>query len=225
MGLRFDNSERKMYAVNSENIVKKEMEKLGLPENTVAEIMGFHGGVLGMVPREVWDWECQPLCRDPKSPACDVVDVSGEDSCFDEISSFIRNGNWSLHSKYLKCGGTRGEGYFISIKVNKKNIRDVINGGAVVDFVYTTRAGKAKRVGLAKITGYRKGVVELTETEYSNSVPKTSKHRCALSSFEHLGVAASYKFVEYERDYEWENGTPTFWENDSDDSLAEAAFL
>jgi hypothetical protein len=180
---------------NSENIIGKSLEKSGLPENAVAVIMGFHGGVLGMVPREVWDWECQPLSRDPKSIPYEVGDVSGEGFCFDEISGFIRKGNWSLFREYLEFGSIRCDGYGLKIEVNEKNIRAVISGGAKVDFNH------AKIEGKAKIAGYRGGVVELAETEYRSKVPKvpkTAKHRFALSSFKSLEVIATYKIVRYE---------------------------
>jgi hypothetical protein len=42
------------------NIVEMEFEKLDLPENVIAEVMSYHGGVYGMVPREVWDEKCMP---------------------------------------------------------------------------------------------------------------------------------------------------------------------
>jgi hypothetical protein len=218
MGLRFDNSTRKMFAINSENIVEKEMEKLGLPENTVAEIMGFHGGVHGMIPREVWDWECPPLRRDPKSTPYEVEDVSGVYFCFEDISRFIRKGNWSLSSEYVDFGSGVCEEYFITIEVSEQNIRDLVNKPVEVDFKHATREGHAK------IMGYRNGIVELKESRHRKGVRKTSKHRRALNSFKRLEVIVSYKFVEYDKGYD-SDSDDTPLSPDIFDGIGEDAFL
>ena len=189
--------------MDSENIVEKEMEKLGLPENTVAEIMGFHGGVHGMIPREVWDWDSPPLRRDPESMPYEMGDVSGMYFRFEDISRFIRNGNWSLSSEFVDIGSGGCEEYLITIEVSEQNIRDLVNNFVEVDFKLAGREGRAK------ITGYQNGIVELKESERRKGVRKTRKHLCALSSFKRLEVTASYKFVEYNESYD----------SDSDDTL------
>ena len=200
---------------NSENIVKKEMEKMGIPDNAVAEIMSFHGGVHGMVPREVWDWECLPLHRDPRAASYDMVDVSSMHFNFYEIANVIRNRNWSLFSEYVDLATASYEEYSISIKIGEQNIRDLINRAVEVDFEHATREGQAK------ITGYRKGIVELTETRYRNGVRKTSKHRCALSRFKRLEVIANYKFVEYEKGWDTESDEDTLLSPDTFDGFEE----
>lgn len=94
----------------TQTIVGMEFEKLDLPENVVAGIMSYHGGVYGIIPREVWDCECMPqsLLEEEWRHSADLLEF-GEDfhtlgpilynkwfGQFEKIKDLIRPENWCI---------------------------------------------------------------------------------------------------------------------------------
>ena len=81
-------------------MVELEFEKLDLPDNAVAEIFAFHGGVYGMLPREVWDESCMPQSM-PHETNNHITMLSTEfNDHMSLINHLIRKDNWGMDSSY-----------------------------------------------------------------------------------------------------------------------------
>ena len=113
-------SKKNVNNYNSESLQNLELQKMGIPENVVDQIMGFHGEIYGMFPNEVIDSKCLN---------------------FEEIKKYIRNNNWKLK---LETSGGRGGSWgthYIIINVVKNMIDDIIKDGTFVSFSYPTKYG------------------------------------------------------------------------------------
>ena len=77
----------------TKNIVEIGFESLDLPDNVVADIMGHHGGIYGMLPREVWDENCLPT----ENILCYPVIRDSFKNEFQKIQDLIRPNNWEMH--------------------------------------------------------------------------------------------------------------------------------
>jgi hypothetical protein len=113
----------------SENIVKKEMEKIGIPDNAVAEIMGFHGGVYGMVPREVWEMTSVPELAASTIDWLKVVWM-GDGISFESVSDLIRKDNWEIdcdiNSLERWGNGDIHKTCMLKIAIDERNIHEML---------------------------------------------------------------------------------------------------
>jgi hypothetical protein len=113
----------------SENIVKKEMEKIGIPDNAVAEIMGFHGGVYGMVPREVWEMTSVPELAASTIDWLKVVWM-GDGISFESVSELIRKDNWKIDCELNSLERWNGDIHktcLLKIAIDERNIHEMID--------------------------------------------------------------------------------------------------
>jgi hypothetical protein len=77
-------------------------ENLNLPDNVIDSIMTCHGGIYGMIPREVWDEDCMPEFDVNKYDYNDIV-VNRFRNQFEQIKDIIRGGNWCLYDDGDLC--------------------------------------------------------------------------------------------------------------------------
>ena len=104
------------------NIVETELEKIGIPENAIEEIKKFHGGVYGMVPREVWDMRCPPILREGSDMERKLCSMDNANSFDENVRNMIRKDNWKLHNEHFSMGREFMEFFSIIIKIDARNI-------------------------------------------------------------------------------------------------------
>ena len=98
----------------AKNIVKLEMEKMGITENASDNIMSYHGGVDAMLP---------------------------EGNIPEKIKRCLRKDNWELDIEKFRGGGAIRDYYIIVIKIDRNNIKSVFNNRVDVSYKYPTKYG------------------------------------------------------------------------------------
>ena len=94
------------------NIVKIEMEKMGITENVVDNIMSYHGGLDAMLPEQY-------------TP--------------EDIKSCLRKDNWKLEIREFEGDGYLQVDYKIIVDIDKNNMKSAYNNCINLYYKYPTK--------------------------------------------------------------------------------------
>jgi hypothetical protein len=88
--------------------------------------MGFHGGVYGIVPREVWDMTCIPELAVSDIDRMRVVWMH-DGNCFEPVCDLMRKDNWEFRSEVRWGMGEFYKTCTLAIAIDERNIHAMLD--------------------------------------------------------------------------------------------------